>query len=210
MHLIDWIVLHAPHIEFVEAIYGSVKGRTLHALIDRPVKRINLELSASSRDMGQYEFVHHHVTLGVHSSLQDIKCTIDTAFMGSRDWLHLIADLQQLTSLEICLQYGGDTSSLVNLLARLSLGCTSLENVTLTFFSFSPPGEWIQPLSQHPRLKSLVIVCNMMAEGMLPVLKEFRHLDLLQLKLKTFDLKTIAQLKSEIPCLVFTTQSAHQ
>lgn len=208
---IQWIILRAPNIQFVEAISGGVEGTLLQMLTHRHVKRINLEWSTLSMSQGQHEFLQHHVHLGKTSPLLDLKCDIVWPFTGRECWLYLIPELQQLKSLEIFVAYyDRDEDEWINLLSHVARGCSSLEKITFTFSTFCSPREWILPLSQHPHLKSLVIVSGVVSNDMLPTLEHFRHLESLHLKLRSFDWKAIAGLKSKMPRLVCTTQNAHQ
>lgn len=130
---IQWIILRAPTIQFVEAIGGGVQAPILQNLTHRHVKRINLEWATFSGDLDQHEFLQHHVHLGKNSPLQDLKCDIVKPFTSRECWLYLIPDLQQLKSFEIFVTYDQDEDEWINLLSHVACGCTPLKRLHSPF-----------------------------------------------------------------------------
>lgn len=210
MKVIEWIVLRAPNIEFVDVTDGGVLGIILHALIHQRIRGITLVSSGPSNSVEEYEFLEHHAQLGVNSSLQEMKCNIYESFSGGGDWLHLIPKLQQLKSLELSLLRDNNLGLLTKLVPLVARGCISLEKITFNVLSFSSFGDWLLPLSQHPHLRSLLIASDMVSNDTLMTLQRFRHLESLHLKLNSFDWKAIDRLKNDMPCLVCTIQKANQ
>lgn len=206
--LMRWIISRSPEIGLVEAFDGYVNGTILDDLAARPMKEIiNLRYSAKSITEHEYRFVKHHLELGMDSSLQVIKCTIGSLPKNSVGWIYLIPALKQLTSLDLSFENDAlvKLSKLEDFLRLVARGCDSLQNVTLNLRYWIPRQEWILPLSQHPHLKSMVIVSHSIPSEEL--LEHFRHLDLLHLKPKTFDYKAILLLERKLPFLKCTQQN---
>lgn len=208
VHVIDllqWIISRAPYIEYVESLGGGcTQGEILDALMSRSVRSIHLECSAFSSELSARRFLNHHEQLSTASSLQEVACTIINPCGMSGDWVFSISKLQQLKSLELSLSSGGREDLMEILILFVTRGCNSLEKVTLTFPTLLMPVESVLPLSEHPHLKSLIIVSGSIPNDALQALECFWHLDLLHLKLKTFDWNAIAGLKSRILDLTCT------
>lgn len=203
MGVLEWMISHAPNMEYVESICGGVRGRILNALLSRPVRTVTLECSELSTHVDEKRFLNHHVQLGRESSLQNVKCTIFNLLYEGADWVFLIPLLQQLKTLELDVTYNNNVRLLNALFAAISRGCKSLEKLTLAFrpFPFS-----ILPLSEHPRLKHLVIDSFRLPNGIIISLRRFQHLDSLHLKLRYYDQQRIVQLKRDIPHVAIRTQ----
>lgn len=203
--LVRWIILRAPNIEYVKSIGGGCVDREiLNALIGRPVRSIELECSIFSSEVDIHRFLGHHVQLGAASSLQDVKCLITNPPPNSGASVFPISRLEQLKTLELSLAYLGDEELMEILILLVSRGCSSLEEVTLTFPPFVLPVKWILPLSEHPHLKNLIILSGMIPYDRFNDLECFGHLDLLHLKLRSFDSNAIARLKRKMPHLTCT------
>ncbi|CDH57707.1 predicted protein [Lichtheimia corymbifera JMRC:FSU:9682] len=209
INLLRWIILRAPNIEYVKSIGGGcVEGEILNALIGRPVRSIELECSIFSSEVDIHRFLSHHVQLGAASSLQDVKCLITNPPAHSGASVFPISRLQKLKTLELSLAYLGDEGLMEILILLVSRGRNSVEKVTLTFPPFVLPVKWILPLSEHPHLKNLIIVSGRIPHDRFKDLECFRHLDLLHLKLRSFDSNAIAQLKRKMPHLTCTVMKS--
>lgn len=204
--LLRWVILRAPNIEYVESTGGGggVEGDILNALIDRPVRAIQLESWTSSTEVAIHQFLDHHVQLGAASFLQHVTCLIINRPSHSGASVFAISRLQQLKTLELSFAYPGDGKLMQRLILSVSRGCNSLEEVMLMFQHIVLPVQWILPLSENPHIQRLIIISDRIPNDKYNTLECFRCLGLLHLKLRSFDWNAIAQLKREMPCLTCT------
>ncbi|KAI7874672.1 hypothetical protein K492DRAFT_240716 [Lichtheimia hyalospora FSU 10163] len=210
MQSILWIIQHAPNLNAVKTTSGSGMGRVLPMLKHRPIRSIQLACP-SSQQQNEYDFIEHHVNLGMDSTLQEIKCIIDQPSSDDH-WIRLIPGLKQLKSLELLFrhdlpfEYYIDIDELSELILKLAHGCPSLENLTLHFGrSYPVPSlEWILPLSNHPHLKHLVFEADSGPKDMFTYLRRFQHVGKVHVKLVTCDLDYLADMARRIPNLVYT------
>ncbi|KAI7873822.1 hypothetical protein K492DRAFT_211916 [Lichtheimia hyalospora FSU 10163] len=206
---IEWVINHSLNLESYSNSRGPVTGPCLRTLMHRPLRRIELECINSPQNY-EYEFIQHHVKLGVESHLQELKCHIHGCTKDSL-WIHSISGLKQLKSLELHVGYdliksGRDGENIdVHALARLSInlsqGCPSLEKITV-LTRLGPSKEWILPLSNHASLKHLVIGASTVPNDTLVELERFRSLELLHLKLGTYDPEAMEHLKRKLCNLI--------
>lgn len=203
MQLARSVILRAPNLESAIVDRGGVKGEMLEALIDRPLRRIDLLCTPWSNGASELRFLDHHVHLGRSSTLEDIRCIITREYAEPEvrhmrrihpnapftqlcdGWMLSITALQQLRSLELLVENTAD--ELTAFLQHISQGCRSLENLTLEFQCFSFNIQWILPLAQHEKLNKMVIVSARFPDDMSTLLQHFSRLQAFDLKLKTID-----------------------
>lgn len=144
-----------------------------------------------------YYLIQHHVNLGDHSSLQEIRMLLYPD-MPPCPWLRAIAQLVNLRHLEIRIKSMSFPRNYVAMMDVLAQGCLALEHLELNCGAVGLPEKSLVLFGAHPRIKHLAIVAESISNHDIIAILSMPNLQCLDL-LTLMDDLTLETLKKNIP-----------
>lgn len=168
-----WMIQHAPRLESVETVNGAYDAPEPET---SAFKRIGLEADDHQPQEIEDRFITHHLELGQYSNLKEISITM-RKHARSEPWIFLIAQLTQLTHLELrCHEPHVVMDAVIApFLAHIASQCRSLEHLAVHFYDSPIDCDRLMVLSHHNTLITLVLNGTQL-RGDVSMLSSFVHL----------------------------------
>ncbi|KAI7874302.1 hypothetical protein K492DRAFT_211651 [Lichtheimia hyalospora FSU 10163] len=184
---ITWMIQRAPYLESVETVQTPFQSTIFQELIrsnQSHLKRVGLQ--AIHADTSEEEhFIRHHLELGQHSSLKELKIDIERGLHNL--WFALIPQLSQLTTIEIRADMLHKRHKIRALMGYIARGCPALEQFVLSTTSSSITYQDLYPMQCHKNLKRIFINTRNISGDPFAFRKRFKHLESIHLSLTIVD-----------------------
>lgn len=208
-----WIIRHAPHLESVETVYGTLQAPVMQELLgpthQQHLKKIGLLVDGSDQANEEQQFIQHHLQLDQQSNLKEIALKLDLHDVSSNSWILLIPQLAHLTHLEIRCDKWHMMNHVVSpfITEIVASQCLALERFTLSSPTLSIAYDHISGISSHTNLKVLTLNATNLDGDARSFVRCCQHIQSLHLILDTFDWDDINTLKTGTFKLLYTQRS---